>query len=366
MSAPFPDHDFLCGSWRPLDGIARKTDGGFPVKLPLLNALAFDEVKNSVCAYRGWRLCSVDAVTIAADGRIFLIEFKDTRKNPIAQLKKKGFDSLFLFWTAVGHSLTMNEIRNRAVFCYVTAPEVRYDDEIHGALEKLAGHRPTVSKPDQLEELRSTGLYGDVRHLGPREFRSMMKDADVVQTIDELRAGVSITYHLPRPMRLVPRVRDDAADFKSSVCSIAELRMAYPFDQKMKRSRSYEVLRVADAYDADDEKVSWVHDWRQPYPAMALMTCCFDTFMLWCLAYHSDARIDRLGSRLKGLIAFKGDPLTTLEEPSRAGSCEYRHCFWEVYSQEYAARSRYGVSVLEQNGMYGEICCRRCEDGAVK
>lgn len=367
MSVPFPDHDFLCGNWRSLDDIARKTDGEFPIKLPLLNALDFDKVKDSVCAYRGWGLCSVDVVTIAEDGRIFLIEFKDTRKNPIAWLKKKGFDSLFLFWIVIGQSLSMNEIRDRAVFCYVITPETRYDDEIYSSLETLAGHRPTVPKPDQLEELKNTGLYGDVRLLEPSEFCSLIQKVGVVQTIDELKNRISTAYHLPRPRQSVPQARvDSTTNFKSSVYPIAELRMAYPFDQKIERPKSYEVLRVADAYDAGEEKATWEHDWQQPYPIMALMACCFDTFMLWCLAYHPEDRLNQLGLKLKGLIAFKGKPLTSLNEPPSDVHHEYRHRFWEIYSRQYTVQSNYGLSVLKQKGVYGELNYYHGEDEAVE
>lgn len=352
MSTPFPDLDFLTGNWRPLNELARKTDEPFPVELPGLSALDFDKIKDSVCAYRGWELCSVDAVTIAEDGRIFFVEFKDTSDNPVAWLKKKGFDSLWLFWIAVGRALSMEEIRNRVVFCYVYNPGTRYDDALGQDLQQASGGQPIASKPDQLDELRNSGLYGEVRHLSPNEFCELIRGVTVAQSIAELQEWLAVSY-LPTPPRpSVPRPCWTSGDFKTSVSPVAELRMPYPFDQTIHKQK---VLRAAKTYDADAELVSWKHDWNQDFPVMSLMTCCFDSFALWSLAYRSDRPLSEVGETLNARIEFSGDAQHSIPEPPNTPRDAYRHRFWEVYSPHF--NNKFGLSVFEQVQLYNRINC---------
>ena len=361
MSAPFPDLDFLTGNWRPLNELARKTDEPFPVDLPELYALDFDKIKDSVCAYRGWELCSVDAVTIAEDGRIFFVEFKDTGDNPVAWLKKKGFDSLLLFWIAVGRSLSMEEIRDRVVFCYVYNPKPRYDDAIGQDFQQAAEEQPIASKPDQLDELRNSGLYGEVRHLNPNEFCDMIRGVTVAQSIEELQRLLAVSYQPIRPRLPVPGLDCASGDFKSCVSPIAELRMPYPFDQKIHKVKC---LRAAETYDADAELVSWKHDWNQNYPIMGLMSCCFDSFALWSLAYRSDSPLTEVGETLNARIEFSGDAPPAIPEPPNTRADAYRHRFWEVYSPHF--NSRFGLPVFEQVRVYNRINCDSVDSAKVE
>lgn len=352
MSAPFPDLDFLTGNWRSLNELACKTNEPFPVELPELSALDFDKIKDSVCAYRGWGLCSVDAVTIAEDGRIFFVEFKDTRDNPVAWLRKKGFDSLLLFWIAVGCSLSMEKIRDRVVFCYVYNPETRYDDEIGKDLQMAEGRRPIASKPDQLDELRNSGLYGEVRHLNPNEFCEMIRGVTVAQSIEELQRFLAVSYQPIRPRLPVPEIDGPSGDFKTCVSPIAELRMPYPFDQKIHKEKG---LRAAETYDADAELVSWKHDWNQKYSIMGLMTCCFDSFALWSLAYRSQSPLSEVGKTLNARIEFLGEAPQAIPEPPNTSACAFRHRFWEIYSPHF--NNRFGLLVFEQVCIYNHIIC---------
>lgn len=353
MSAPFPELDFLNGNWRSLNDLACKTNEPFPVELPELSALDFDKIKDSVCAYRGWELCSVDAVTISNDGRIFFVEFKDTSDNPVAWLKKKGFDSLLLFWIAVGRSLSMEEIRDRVVFCYVYNPGMRYDDELGKDLQIAEGRRsPIASKPDQLEELRNSGLYGEVCHFTPNEFCEMIRGVTVAQSIAELQQWLAVSYQprLPRPS--IPRPCRTSGNFKTCISSVAELRMPYPFDPKIHKQKA---LRAAETYYADTELVLWKHDWNQQYPIMSLMTCCFDSFALWSLAFHSDSPLLDAGETLNARIEFSGDAPSAFSEPRNTPANAYLHRFWEIYSQHY--NSRFGLPVFEQEHVYKSINC---------
>lgn len=352
MSAPFPDLDFLTGNWRSLNELARKTNEPFPVELPELFALDFDKIKDAVCAYRGWELCSVDAVTIAEDGRIFFVEFKDSSNSPVAWLKKKGFDSLWLFWIAVGCDLSMEEIRNRVVFCYVYSPETRYDDALEQDLQQASGGQPIASKPDQLDELRNSGLYGDVRHLNPNEFCEMIRGVTVAQSIAELQEWLAVSYQPIPPRPSVPGPCCTSGDFRASVFPVAELRMPYPFDTTIHKQKA---LRVAETYDADAKLVSWKHDWNQKFPIMSLMTCCFDSFAFWALAYHSDRTLSEIGETLNASVELSGVAPRTILEPPNTPQDAFRYRFWEVYSPHF--NSRFGLSVFEHEGVYKNINC---------
>lgn len=353
MSAPFADKDFLSGNWQTLDDLARRTNGAFPVAFPGFHALDFDEIKNSVCAYRGWGLCSVDAVTVAEDGRIFLIEFKDTQRNPIAWLRKKGFDSLVIFWLAVGCDLTMEQIRDRAVFCYVSTKEARYDDEIAQNLNGFAGEPIEESMPDQLEELRNTGLYGEVCPLSPEEFRQKIGQAGASSSIQELRERLSLSYRLGCPRPRVPMTETASEDFKSNVLGLAELRMSYPFDLTAHQKHPAEVLHAGEKYDANANIVWWCHDWSQKFPVMSLMACSFDSFILWSLSFHSDKCLSDLGSELISKIAFKGNAPEKMPEPTNASAKDFRRRFCDVFSPYYS--QKYGLVLHEQEYLYKQI-----------
>lgn len=352
MSVPFPELDFLSGNWRSLNDLACKTNEPFPVELPELSALDFDKIKDSVCAYRGWELCSVDAVTIANDGRIFFVEFKDTNDNPVALLRKKGFDSLLLFWIAVGRSLSMEEIRDRAVFCYVYNPGTRYDDELGKDLLMVGGRPPIASKPDQLDELRNSGLYGEVCHLSPNEFCEMIRGETVAQSIENLKQWLDVSYQPKCSRPSVLRPDCTSANFKTCVSPVAELRMPCPFDQTIHPEKA---LRAAEIYDADAERVSWKHDWNQRFPIMSLMTCCFDSFALWSLAFHSDRPLSEAGEILNARIEFSGDAPQVIPEPPNTLANAFRHRFWEIYSPHF--NSRFGLPVFEQECVYKSINC---------
>lgn len=353
MSAPFPDLDFLTGNWRSLNELACKTNEPFPVELPELFALDFDKIKDAVCAYRGWGLCSVDAVTIAEDGRIFFVEFKDTSDNPVAWLKKKGFDSLWLFWIAVGRALSMEKIRDRVVLCYVSNPEKRYDDELNQDLQVSAGREhPISAKPDQLDELRNSGLYGDVRSLSPDKFSEMIRGVTVARSIEELQQWLAVSYQPMQPRPSVPRSCCISGDFKTSVSPVAELRMLCPFDQTIHKQKA---LRAAETYDADAELVSWKHDWNQNFPVMSLMACCFDSFALWALAYRSDRPLSEIGKTLNAGIEFSGNAQLAIPRPPNTPRDAYRHRFWEVYSPHF--NNKFGLSVFEQVQLYNRINC---------
>jgi len=80
------------------------------------------------------------------------------------------------------------------------------------------------------------------------------------------------------------------------------------------------------------------------------MACCFDSFAMWCLAYHAGDRFDTLGHRLKGEISFVGDAPDNIPESPDGQKHEWLRRFWSVYAPYY--RDSYGLVVFENKSFY--------------
>jgi len=349
----FPGKDFLAGCWSPLG----KTAAPFPDELPDCGALGFDAVKTAVCQYRGYLLCSVDAVTVTADGRILFIEFKDAVVDPIAQLRKKAFDSLMLFWIAVGQKMSMEEVRDRAVFCYVVPnqePEV-YSDELAKMFQEEAGEHPAKPLPDQIDDLRLCGLYANVKAMTTRDFIGFLNSEGVATTLSELvvRIGAKCSaslrqYRTPAPVCSI--------DFKTHVLPISELRMSMPYDQIVQDRNP---LLLADSYDSTCEKVTFGHSWQQPFAVMRLATKCFDTFLMWSTACHPEQSLDALSGVLTGEVILAGNA-PVLTRPSHTS--KFVLDFYDAYCKHFD--ESYGLKVFEDLKLYQKVLTAEEKEGS--
>lgn len=341
----FPAENFATENWKSIQELADDFIGPFPK----MRAVAFDAVKNRLCSYRGYRLCSVDAVTCATDGRIYFIEFKDVQRNPIAQLKKKAFDSLLVFWLAIGQGLSMDEIRSRAVFWYVTPNDepTSVSDELIYWLDVVAGIETNSPQSNQLEELRSTGLYADTECMKWDQFVARIERLDVSTTVDEFLHTLEAVGPVVRERnRRIPRTID-SLDFKTSVLPLVSLRSMLPYDRLTNRQ---DQLHLANDYDADKLQVTIKHDWSVKYPVMELAATCFDSFAIWCAAFHAGEAMDNLGSTLYARIDLTGTPPDFVCPP---GAGNFIRDFYDVYHCYWP--NKFGLSLYEQQGLYAEV-----------
>lgn len=344
MGGVLPGKDFASAHWETIADIADP----YPDVLPSISALDFDSVKNEICAYRGYRWCSVDAVTIAADGRIWFVEFKDTSDNPVAKLRKKAFDSLLLFWIALGQDFSMEEIRRRAVFCYVepNGKKARPSDEISAMFQKDAGETPEEPLPCQLGSVATSGLYNEVCAVDTNGFSVIVLNehfavdlVDLKQRITPARSFPMNAYRPPLPV--------DSVDFKTVVRPIVELRMVDP-DLQVEYDRS--TLELADRIDEGRSKVTYCHLWTCSYPVMHLATKSFDTFFMWALALHQNETLLSLGNRLLCEVVFDGVAPNLVR---RSGAPKFVYDFLDIWLPAYS--DRFGLRVHESEALYDLI-----------
>lgn len=159
-----------------------------------IQALDFDEVKESICALRlppGEKhlfYCSVDALLMTRDGLFCFVEFKnstkrgldeiddDTREGLKKSLWKKAFDSLSLAGMVVTpNGVAGRELMGRAILCVVYRNSLQsafnacnipsaygFDADLS---RKHASSSISEEKFDtwDLDKLKEYGLYKDVR-----------------------------------------------------------------------------------------------------------------------------------------------------------------------------------------------------------
>lgn len=342
MSAVFPGKDFISGNWQRLSMVASP----YPDALSDISVLDFDEVKNRICSYRGYRLCSVDAVVADRDGHFYFIEFKDAEANPIAQLRKKAFDSLLLFWIAAGQSLSMEDIRGRSSFWYVIPDALQPSaaDQLGVLFETDAGEDVQDPLPHQLDSVGQSGLYAEVRTFRTAQFTSALRAINVVGSLPEFIASAR------RPsgnMRRVGLTCVASLDFKTCVRSFVSLRMDLPFVELMnKRDR----LLLYDGYDGETETVTLRHSWNEPYPRMVLATKTFDTLVIWAAALHADRALSDSGGVLNGTVTAEGSP-PPICRPQ--GTSRYVLEFYDACSPYFNKKD--GLQLYIDNNLYQKI-----------
>lgn len=343
MGAIFPGKDFVSGKWRPLSAVADP----YPDAVPDVPVLDFDAVKNDICRYRGYRLCSVDAVVADCSGHFYFIEFKDVENNPIAQLRKKAFDSLLLFWIAIGQSLSMEEIRGRSSFWYVVPDDSRIDasDQLGVMFELEGGTYVAGPQPYQLGDIGANGLYAEVKTLQTSQFRAALEDVNLVQTLDELVACSSSSEATNVRQHMVASV--DSVDFKTCVKPFVSLRMDLPFvELTNKRDR----LLLYDGYDSSSETVTLRYLWNEPYPRMILATKTFDTAIVWAAALHADKSLSDLGGLLNGKVTFIGEPPIVVRP---VNTSDFVLDFFDACSPYFDKKN--GLQLYEDNNLYKHI-----------
>ena len=342
MSAVFPGKDFISGNWQRLSIVASP----YPDALPDIFVLDFDAVKNRICSYRGYRLCSVDAVVADRDGHFYFIEFKDVEDNPIAQLRKKAFDSLLLFWLAIGQSLTMEDIRSRSSFWYVIpdASCPSESDQLGILFESDGGSTLPVPQPHQLDAVGASGLYAEVKTLQTGQLRVALQTVNLVGSLRELVASAGHSGMCPKQS---VRRTVDSVDFKTSVEPFVSLRMDLPFVELTNRR---DRLLLYDGYDKDSETVSLQHYWNEPYPRMSLATKTFDTSIVWAAALHADRPLSVLGGVLSGKVTFIGEP-PPVARP--ANTSAYVLDFYDACSSHFGRKN--GLQLYVDNNLYGKI-----------
>ena len=342
MSAVFLGKDFISDNWQRLPMVASP----YPDALPDISVLDFDEVKNHICSYRGYRLCSVDAVVADRDGHFYFIEFKDVEDNPIAQLRKKAFDSLLLFWIAIGQALTMEEIRSRSSFWYVMPDGSQFSesDRLGVLFESDGGDTLAVPQPHQLDAIGASGLYAEVKTLQTAQLLVALQAVNLVGSLRELvscagRSGASPRQSVQRHV--------DSVDFKTSVAPFVSLRMDLPFVELTNRR---DRLLLYDGYDGATETVTLRHNWNEPYPRMVLATKTFDTSVIWAAALHADRALSVSGGMLNGIVTEEGNP-PPICRPQ--GTSRYVLEFYDACSPYFNKKD--GLQLYIDNNLYQKI-----------
>lgn len=345
MSAVFPGIDFVSANWRGMATVAAP----YPDALPDCGVVDFDGVKNQLCAYRGYRYCSVDALVVGRDGRFYFIEFKDTTDNPIAWLRKKAFDSLLVFGLTVGHALSMEEIRRRAVFIYVTpdGTHMADSDKLGVIFEESAGEAPPDPLPYQLANLRATGLYSDVKSFETAQFLAFIGSIGDFSA-DEIKTGAFVTCQLALTCHpCVSCSSLTSRDLKTCVEPLLSLRMDRPFDELTNRR---DQLMLADSFTAQTKCVGLHHDWAVGYPIMTLATTAFDSFVICAVAFDPGRSMDDSADAMTLASSFEGVP-PLFTRPSHA--FQYVYDFYDAYSPKWPVK--YGLDLFRDIGFYAVV-----------
>lgn len=343
------DADSILGSsWARFSDIARHVgDGGtpFPDALPAASACDFDHIKGLVCKYRAGNLRSVDAVLPGNDGYIYFIEFKDVSANPIADLKKKAFDSLPIFWLSLGRKMSMREICARAIFVYVkpnSESKLPVSDLIAESLffvqDVTSLKPPKSSRGDstlnlQLNELRMDCLYHDVIIETAQEFCEKYDDrfgrCDKSDFIQRLPLGISSvgwdahendgatdsTMSLNRIL-IDSRTKQggvsredfcsddlEACDFGKKADGLLRKR---EYDHENAAAQGRGTYYCADAFRQENETVYAYHSWSVSYPIATAVNRVFDSFLLWAWIYHEGDAFETVEQRLGFVMISDG------------------------------------------------------------
>ena len=361
----------LDSSWGTFSDIVKHVgDGGtpFPDRLPNKSACDFDSVKNLVCKYRAGNLKSVDAVLPGNDGCIYFVEFKDVSVNPIADLKKKAFDSLPVFWVSLGRRMSMYDICAKAIFVYVKpnsekelpvsdllAEKIFFVEDATSLAPPKSYHGDSTLNL-RLDELRTEGLYSDVIVETAKDFcekfeerfgtcektdfyqRLSMCDAndnDRESRNDDGTASAAISLNRILIASLVRQggvsnvgfCPDDitAVDFRSAVNKLLKKR---EYDHEYAEARGRGTYYCADAFRPESEMIYAYHNWSIQYPIAMMVNKVFDSFLLWAWIYHPRMTIENLLRRLGFVVASDG----VCPEFTRHPTQKWLQQFYDVYA----------------------------------
>ena len=393
----------LNGAWAACSEIAKHVDDGgtpFPDPLPDSQACDFDAVKRHVCTYRVGDLHSADAFLPGTDGTLYFVEFKDTYRNPLANLKKKAFDSLPVFWASLGRRLSMRTICARSVFVFVKPVGEGNQPPSEAFAEKLLFKDasrivPPKSRYDnstlglRLDELRQEGLYrdavvenstqfcerfrerfGECSEVALQERISCLADSpsDTIRTpgtgMNGLRQGpasLNTILKTSRARQNGPSLADFCDD---SIPAIDFLQLAAKHLEKREYNPSSPPAEDMGAFFHPDalgtsrEELYAYHSWGTRYPLAFLVNKVFDGFLLWAWLCHADCPLDSLLGHLRLVVAFDGDKT----DFQRHQTQKWLQDFYDVYGKWFHSLNtdRHGTPLK-----YGLACYRdkmKCYD----
>ena len=364
-------------------------DGGtpFPGALPSESACDFDTVKNLVCKYRAGNLKSVDAVLPGKDGCIYFVEFKDVSANPIADLKKKAFDSLPVFWVSLGRRMSMRDICAKAIFVYVkpdSEKELPVSDLLAEKIffvEDAASLVPPKSYHGgstlnlRLDELRKDGLYHDVIIETAGDFCKNYDERFGRCEKDDFRCRLNkcIGNSNGRSFQV-----NDGAMALNRILTASRMKHGYvsngdfcdddiiavdfgriagewlakrEYDHENAETQGRGTYYCADALMPESEMMYAYHNWDVRYPIATLVNKAFDTFLLWAWIYHSNLTIEMLVCRLGFVVVYDGD----CPKFERHKTQKWLQQFYDVYASWFN-----GSYVDKRNAplRYGLACYR--------
>ena len=377
-------------TWQELAAHSRQSDGTtepFPDELPDGSACDFDALKDELCRLRAGALCSVDAWGMGSDGAFYFIEFKDQEKNTIAQLKKKAFDSLIVFWMTIGKHLSLDEIRARSEFILVkpNAEEKSLEsDKLAVMLNDLGRVRVPIPNGFQLEEISGKRMYKKSRSMTTRQFVAFLKKTNLsygpdgedggwelhgsrmfesgharersCEDISLNRILVDARYTMNKGMVGENFCDDDvrAADFRKVVGLLLSRRMMLPLDNSTAQQRG--ALVPCNAYMSIDKRLVAYQTWKSKYPVSYLANMMFDSFLLWACVFHSDASANTVMRNVSMCVVYDGD-ITNWVCVSQK---RYVIDFYNVYKpwfdrqdvDESGRKLRFGLRAFVENGFY--------------
>ena len=392
----------LDSSWGRFSDIAKHVgDGGtpFPDALPSGAACDFDFVKGLVCRYRVGNLRSVDAVLPGCDGFIYFIEFKDVSDNPIADLKKKAFDSLPVFWISLGRRMSMREICARAIFVYVK-PNAELKLPVSDLIVEdlfLVQDATSLKPPKsfhgnstlnlQLNELRTDGLYHGVIVETAQEFCEKYDDrfgrCGKSDFMHRLLSGISSDvgdvpendyepdYTMPlNHILIASRLRQcglsvedfcsddlEACDFRRKADRLLRKR---EYDHENAAAQGRGTYYCADAFRRENETMYAYHNWSVEYPIASAVNKVFDTFLLWAWIYHEGDVVETFERMLGFVMICDG----TCPEFRRHPTQKWLQQFYDVYALWFNGSNvdkrnsplKYGLACYRDAlGFYGDV-----------
>lgn len=378
--------------WNNLNKIAAHVGrtAPFPDDLPDVTVCDFDEVKNLCCIHRVGRLCSVDTVLVGKDGRLYFVEFKDSNKNPISNLKKKAFDSLSVFWMTLGRDESIESICSRAVFVYVkpdsekkTPPSSQLAENF--LLNDAKGLTPPKSKDGKsieywLNDFKVTGLYLDVELMTTsdfvKDFPSRFELGEEVSfapsqtTCSKVRTGFVPATEKVFLNQLLTRDRtemgcggvdfcdDDieAVNFRDAAGELLKSRMYLP-EEDLSGTRR-DMLYVATAFR--NEVLYTYHNWeRIENPLGRLVNCVFDSAYLAAWIFSPQTTFLQAVENLSAVVTYDGDFVELKRSPNVVWLQEFYDNFVKWFNRETVSSKcpdvEFGLGCFVADGLYDNI-----------
>ena len=377
--------------WDSLNNIAAHIGrvAPFPDELPDAIVCDFDAMKNTCCVHRVGMLSSVDTVLVGKDGRLYFVEFKDSVKNPIANLKKKAFDSLSVFWLTLGRNESIASICSRAVFVYVKPdgesqrlPSEMFADDMlfhDSGMMMPPTSRNGSSVGDWLNDFKVAGLYVEIEILTASEFSTIFtsrfetgenvsfnprrSDCGVLPTNEHLVELASLNRLLIKARSDVGGSGDDfcddsieALDLKKISFDLLKNRMYLPEENLLGERR--DMLCIAAA--VRDKTVYMYHNWELINTPLAhLVNCVFDSSYLVAWIVFPAMTFEQSSSILSAVVAYDGDFLELRRSPNVLWLQNFYDNYIIWFRGEQAnvegCNAKFGLACFVHDGLYAKI-----------